>query len=297
LISGVVAGKQLVPAAPLSDDPGAKRLREMIRQQRLALLGHEPGVRLGAAAGNLRKHRVAARRTQAFLRSTRRYLDPDWRRTLTVPLSELGDVTGPVRDLDVLIEHVQSELDGLDPQDRAAGRSLVTRLELAREPARRRLLEALGGEEYRALLGRLRLPPRLAPGVEAIPLREIAHKEFTRLEKMVARLGEQPDGTALHELRIALKRARYAAELSAPVGKRARRFFAHAKVLQDLLGEYQDAEIAEQLLRATTVVDSPTEAAFIAGRLAERQRTRRANVTAQLPAAWKRLRRSGAGLR
>ena len=212
------------------------------------------------------------------------------------PLGKLGAATGPVRDLDVVIEHVQGELDGLEPRDRAAGESLLARLELERERARRSLLDVLGGDEYRALLARLRLPPRLAPGIESIPLRRIARKEFARLGTHVGRLGEHPGEQALHELRITLKRARYAAELSAPIGKRGRRFFADAKVLQDLLGEYQDAVIAEQRLRSATVVDPATEAAFVAGRLAERQHARRTTVTKRLPAAWKRLRKSGSHL-
>ncbi len=296
LISGVAAGKLLVPAAPLSDDPGARRLREMFLEQRQVLLGHEPGVRLGADPENLHKHRVAARHAHAFLRSTRHYVDSDWRRRLSVPLGRLSTVTGPARDLDVVIEHVQAELDGLEPRDRAAGESLLARLEVERERARRSLVEVLGSDEYRALLARLRLPPRLAPGIESIPLRRIARKEFARLGTRVGRLGERPGEQALHELRITLKRARYAAELSAPIGKRGRRFFADAKVLQDLLGEYQDAVVAERRLRSATVVDPATEAAFVAGRLAERQHARRAAVTKRLPAAWKRLRRSGSHL-
>jgi CHAD domain-containing protein len=296
LLSGIVTGKLLVPAAPLSDDPGAKRLREMFVEQRQALLGHEPGVRLGADPENLHKHRVAARHAHAFIRSTRHYVDSDWRHRLSVPLRKLGAVTGPVRDLDVLIEHVQGELDGVEAHDRTAGDTLLAKLELERESARRSLLEALGSDEYRALLARLRLPPRLAAGIESVPLRRIARKEFARLGKHVGRLGERPGEQALHELRITLKRARYAAELSAPVGKRGRRFFADAKALQDLLGEYQDAVVAEQRLRAATVVDAATGAAFVAGRLAERQRARRTAVTKRLPAAWKRLRKSGSHL-
>lgn len=34
------------------------------------------------------------------------------------------------------------------------------------------------------------------------------------------------------------------------------RFLAKAKALQDLLGEHQDSAVAEQRLRAATVVDS-----------------------------------------
>jgi len=101
---------------------------------------------------------------------------------------------------------------------------LVETLEREREQARRDLLVTLNGDWYRALLGRLRLPPRLAPGIEAIPLAKVARKEFRRLGNRVRRLGSHPDEAALHALRIALKRARYAAEFSAPPGKRGERF-------------------------------------------------------------------------
>ena len=113
LIGGVVAGKPLVPAAPLSNDPGAQRLRASLLVQREAILSHDPGVRLAESSENLRKHRVAARRVRAFLRATRRYIDPDWRRSLDEPLRQLGTATGPVRDLDVLLGHVHAELAGL----------------------------------------------------------------------------------------------------------------------------------------------------------------------------------------
>jgi CHAD domain-containing protein len=296
LIEGVAAGKPLVPAPPLSDDPGAVRLREMIEAQRQALLTHDPGTRLGDDPENLHQHRVAARRTRAFLRAARPYVDPEWRRSLAGLLGRLGEATGPVRDLDVLLEHVREEIVNLDAADRAGGGMLVTTLELAREEARRRLLDALNGDAYRALLLRLRLPPRLAREVSAVPLERIARKEFRRLLRVVDRLGKHPDETAVHRLRIVLKRSRYAAELSAPKGKAGRRFLADARMLQDLLGEHQDAIVAEQRLRAAAVVDLRTASAFVAGRLAERQRIRRARVTEQLPAAWRRLRRSGARL-
>ncbi|HXH98445.1 MAG TPA: CHAD domain-containing protein, partial [Gaiellaceae bacterium] len=136
LIAGVVSGKPLVPAPPVSDDPGAIRLREMIEAQRQALLVHDPGTRLGDDPENLHQHRVAARRTRAFLRATRAHLDPVWRRTLAASLGELGEATGPVRDFDVLLEHVREELGDLEESDRAGGGMLVTTLERERENAR-----------------------------------------------------------------------------------------------------------------------------------------------------------------
>lgn len=296
LIEGVLAGKPLVPGPPLSHEPGAARLREMLETQRVALLAHDPGVRLGDDPENLHRHRVAARRARASLRVARRYLDPEWRRPLNQALRELGEATGPVRDLDVVLEHLRAELDHLDETEEAAKAAILDRLEHERAAARRRLLEALDGRDYRFLLSRLRVPPRLADGVEAVPLEPLAQREFRRLAKLVDRLGKRPGEREIHRLRIALKRARYAAELVAPTGGGRKRFLADARILQELLGEHQDAVVAEQRLRAATVEDVRTAAAFAAGRIAERQRARRERVHDRLPAAWKRLRKSGARL-
>jgi CHAD domain-containing protein len=294
LIGGVLSGKELVPGPPLNPDRGATRLREMLEQQRVELLANEPGARLGDDPENLHQHRVAGRRTRAFLRAARGYLDRDWRDSVSEPLAELAVATGPVRDLDVLLEYLRSCLAELDDPDRAAGETLLSRLRDERDVARRALAAAFDAESYRALLIRLRKPPQLAVDVESVPLERIARKELRRLAKTVERLGENADESAIHTLRIALKRARYAAELSLPSGRTGRRFLDAARALQDLLGEHQDAVVAERRLRAAVVVDRDTESAFLAGRLAERQHIRRARVRELLPAAWKRLhKRSG----
>jgi CHAD domain-containing protein len=296
LIEGVLAGKPLVPGPPLSHEPGAARLRAMLETQRVALLTHDPGVRLGDDPENLHRHRVAARRARASLRAARRYVDPEWRRPLDQALRELGEATGPVRDLDVVLGHLRAELERLDETEEAAKAAILDRLEDERAHARRGLLEALDGRDYRFLLARLRVPPRLADGVESVPLESLAQREFRRLAKLVARLGKRPDDREIHRLRIALKRARYAAELVAPKGGGRKRFLEDARVLQELLGEHQDAVVAEQRLRRATVDDVRTAAAFAAGRIAERQRARRERVHDRLPAAWKRLRKSGSRL-
>ncbi len=296
LIAGVVQGKPLVPAAPVSTDPGAVRLREMLEAQRRELLAHDPGARLGSDPENLHRHRVAARRSRAFLRITRAYVDPGWRRSLVPRLRDLGQSTGPVRDLDVLLEELTLQLEGLEEADQDGAATLIAGLARTREAAQQRLLQALDDERYHLLLARLHLPPQLRAGVASIPLERIARREFRRLAKTVARLGERPTDAELHGLRIALKRARYAAELSAPTGKTGRAFVAAAKRLQDLLGEHQDSVVAESLLRAAAVVDGPTAAAFVAGRVVERQAARRAQLKEQLPTAWRRLRKRGSRL-
>lgn len=296
LIESAAGEKPLVPAPPVSDEPGAVRLREMIAAQRRELLAHDPGVRLGDDPENLHEHRVAARRIRAYVRAARAYLDPAWRRAVTGLLDELGEATGPVRDLDVLLELLRDELTRLDGPDRAACERLLASVEAEREAARQRLLDALRGEGYRVALTRLRLPPRMAEDARAVPLDRIARKVLDDLVRTVDRLGKHPGEDELHRLRIALKRTRYAVELAAPAGKAGRRFVDDAKALQALLGEYQDAVVAEERLRELAVGDARTAASFVAGRLVERQQARRARLAKQLPAAWRRLRRSGTRL-
>jgi CHAD domain-containing protein len=296
LVDAAVGSKPLVAAPPASSDSGAIRLREMLQAQREALLVHDPGSRLGLDAENLHQHRVAARRVRAFVRATRRSLDRQWQQMLVERLRDLGAATGPVRDLDVLLEHLRGELRTEAEVDRPAGNVLLARLETERDLARRRLLEAMNSATYHALLRQLRAPPRLADGVEAVRLDRVAGREFSRLVAAVDGLGKRPNEAALHGLRILLKRVRYAAELAAPNDKARKRFLADARELQDLLGKHQDAVIAEQRLRTTAVTDETTAIAFLAGRLVERQHARRASVGKRLPAVWKRLHASGSRL-
>ena len=63
-------------------------------------------------------------------------------------------------------------------------------------------------------------------------------------------LGEDPEDEALHEARKGVKRARYAADLAAhELGRPGERFVAVAKKLQDILGDHQDAVVAQTRIR------------------------------------------------
>lgn len=292
LIGSVTAGKQLVPGPPLGDEPGMRRLREMFEVQRVTLLTHDPGVRVGKDAENLRLHRDAARRTGALLRSARAYLDPSWRRPLGDALRQLDEATEPVRDLDIALANLRSELEGLDETDQRAKALILARLEKERERRRQSLLEALDSAEYRLVLARLRVPPRLADGVKAVPLGSLAGRELLRLARVVARLGKEPDEAAIRQLRVVFERVRHVAELAMPVEAVRKRVLADAHVLQELIREHRESVVAEQRLRGAVVEDVRTAAAFAAGRLAERQRGRRERAQERLPSAWQRLRES-----
>jgi CHAD domain-containing protein len=291
LVARAIGHEPVAPAPVLRLDPGLLRLGQLLAAQAHALLTHEPGVRIGADPENLHRHRVAARRSRAFLHATRNSTNPAWRDPLNDTLRALAAVTGPVRDLDVLIEQVRTELAGLGDDERYGAERLLERLDADRVQAREPLLTTLASTPYCELVDRLSEPPRLAAGVEAVPLDETAARELRRLLKTLRRLGAKPADGELHALRITLKRARYAAELAGPGEKDRDRFLVDARRLQRVLGDHQDAAVAEKRLRELAARESDPAAAFVAGRLAERQRARRKHAAATLPSACRRLRR------
>ena len=223
--------------------------------------------------------RVATRRLRAFLRAGHDLLDPEWSEPLREELGWLGGALGPVRDLDVLLGRLSGEVQSLG-EDAPAGRKLLSRLARAHGTARRRLLAALDSDRYFSLLEALEGP--VATVADEPSLEEIHAAEHRLLRKAVRALGQDAPDDDLHAVRIKVKRARYAAEL---VGAQA--YVKAAKSLQDVLGEHQDAVVAEERLRALAA--KLPDAAVAAGRLLERERARALKSRDEWEAAWKRL--------
>jgi CHAD domain-containing protein len=98
----------------------------------------------------------------------------------------------------------------------------------------------------------------------------------------------------LHAARRAYKRARYAVEVIQPLwGRRARRLVRRIKELQDVLGEHQDAIVAEQVLRNFGLrAHLDGENAFTYGLLLARQRGRAPGDIPGLTRATRRLRQT-----
>jgi CHAD domain-containing protein len=110
----------------------------------------------------------------------------------------------------------------------------------------------------------------------------------------VKALPAEPSDEELHAVRIKVKRARYAAELAEEeVGRRASRFVDKAKKVQDILGEHQDAVVAESRIRACLRSIRSRPATWLRNRLIERQRTRRQKARKVFWKKWPRLKRRG----
>ena len=283
---GLPAPARTAPIPP--GTPPASALGLAMAEQVRQLLAHDPGVRLGSDPEDLHQLRVATRRLRAFLRAGRPLLEASWSEPLREELRWLGGALGPARDLDVLIERIAGDVAGVGGEDAFA--SFLERLEAERAAARRVVVEALSSDRYLALLDRLEGVGDPEPSGSKRTLTDVWRAEWKRTRKAFARLEEGSPDDELHAGRIRVKRARYAAELAAhELGKQSRAFVRAAKELQDVLGEHQDAVVADERIRAWAGerIESGAPA-----RLLEAEQARRATARAAWPEAWDDLRRA-----
>jgi CHAD domain-containing protein len=283
-------------------DPSATpvdHVRASLDQRLRALLTHEPGTRTGEDIEDLHQMRVAVRRMRATLKAARPLLDAAWSDDLRAELGWLGGALGPVRDLDVLLLRLHREIASLPADEQNAGVALLDALERERTTARAAMLEALTAPRYFGVLERLAETvsaplPTPAPGDAPQPaLVDLVRAEARKLRRAVEKAGDNPPDEVLHALRIRGKRVRYTGELvapslrSTPAGKQVKRLLSATTALQEVLGDHQDACVAEQRIRGLLAgLDVTPDTVFVAGRLVERETHRAAEKRREWRGAW-----------
>ena len=157
------------------------------------------------------------------------------------------------------------------------------------------MLEALRSDRYLDLLDRLEAAAVNLPVVDAeVSLKKLARKQFRKLHSTMDTLGPLPTDAALHEARIKVKHLRYTAELAASFGGHdLEGVVSETRNLQDLLGDHQDAHVAEDRIRTLLATALPADTHLAAGRLIERERIRRRWIRRELPEAWGQLEKAG----
>src|SRR5262250_1271260 len=267
----------------------------LMREQLDVIRAKETGTLVGSDPEELRQMRAAVRRLRAILGAVRDMFDPKWVAGLRSELDWLGTVLGDRRDLDVLREYLGTALASLKRAARVAGTDLLDLVDAQRALASSAILAALDGGRYGKLLSRLELAVQRPKVVAAdLSLSAVAAEQFKKLRKAVKALPGEPSDSDLHAVRIRLKRARYAAELAQPiVGRPAERFVARTKKLQDILGEYQDAVVAEERLRSLVDGDHQRPVRLLANRFMGRQRGRREAAQMDFFERWPKLKRRG----
>ena len=284
-VAPVVLGKR--PAA-------AEVVRHAISSAVARIIRHDAGVRIGDDPEDVHQARVGTRRLRSDLRTFAPLLDEEWLAPLREELRWLAGALGTVRDADILIERLRRQAATLPEPDTAALAPLFRRLANAREEARAGLLEVMHSPRYVALLDRLvaaatapacrkaaqEPAEKVVPGLVAGPWR--------KLRKAVEALPADPPDSDLHRIRILAKRARYAAEAAAPMaGKKASAFASAVAGLQTVLGDHQDAVVAEAWLRAALQDSAGDGAVSLAvGELIALQRAEAEACRRQWRSAW-----------
>lgn len=254
--------------------------------------------------------RVGARRMRSVLATYRPLLPRAVTDELREELRWLGGSLGAARDASVLRAHLEAVLED-QPDTLVVGpvrRRVADTLEDAYRTGRDRGLEALDSPRYLTLVDRLDelvgAPPFLdaadAAAVDLVP--DLLRADLKRLRRRHGDLRDAPSPEegehALHEVRKAAKRLRYAAESSRPVlGKRADKLARRAEAIQELLGEHQDSVVArEWLVRLAAEATAAGESSFTYGRLHALEESRAAALRRGYPALAQRLEKAALGV-
>jgi CHAD domain-containing protein len=244
----------------------------------------------------LHDFRVAVRRTRSALKLGRSILPPAVTARWEPLFKGFGDLTTPVRDLDVYELDLPPMAGWLVATASADLEPFAAHLRTRRAAAREPLIRELRSARFRRMLtewgdeldeltnaSRNPSPETLAAGLWA-------ERSITRAYRRVVRGGaaitSDSPATDLHALRKRCKELRYAIDVCAPVVAKGPRkhALAHLKKLQDVLGSFQDCQVQSTALRgfaeAMMTDGTPASALLAMGELiahldAEQARARR----------------------
>lgn len=256
---GDYSSKLDVPLRP--DEPAVDATRKVLRTLLDTLERNIPGARADLDSEFLHDLRVATRRTRSALSQVKRVLPDAVVEEFKARFAWLGQITGPVRDLDVFLlelPHYRASLPDAMAGDLDA---LEARLRAAHKTEQAKLKRKLGSREMRDLLSRWHAVleaehPRGEPGQFAgLPIDHVASMRIWRMYKRVLKAGRavRVDGPAeeMHELRKDCKKLRYLIEFFRGLypAEELKGLIRALKDLLDDLGEFQDLEVQADKLR------------------------------------------------
>ena len=292
-----------------ADMTAGESFRRIVLSTVSHLTANDDCARLNLHIEGVHQCRIALRR----LRSALKIYRPLLRRKRIEPTEDsvrwLGKVLGTARDLDVL------QTDLLEPALEALGEAeqlapLLASLTARKADAYMQVHEALASARYRRLLielcslahaddlGKTKAD---GPGLDQ-PLADLASEALSRAHRKLIERGqgfEALSKSERHDVRIALKRLRYALDFFGGIfhGAGKKKFVKRLARLQDDLGGMNDVAVAETMLAQLVGVASegsePTppgalqgQLAFAAGGILGWHRRRAAEIDLQVVEDW-----------
>ena len=259
-----------VPTSPgiKADVPQGEAGRTVLRMHLARMLHFEAGARLGEDAEELHRMRVATRR----MRAAWRVFDGAYRRKVqrryVRELRSVAGALGEVRDIDVLLEHLDDHMSRLTTPGREALEPLRSAWRRQREVARKSLVDRLDSKQYREFVDDY-LDFTESPGAAEVktPLGQPSLVRDTAGSRILAAYERVrayqtiitwADVRTLHALRIEGKRLRYTLEyFSEVLPVNARQLISQVTELQDHLGKLNDADVAARVTRDWLNLNAP----------------------------------------
>jgi CHAD domain-containing protein len=237
---------------------------------------NKPAALAGDAEG-IHQMRVAVRRWRATLSAMAPFLPPGPRRSASNQLRWVADALGEARNLDVFASAVLAPARAALPAASEFERLAIAidrRRWTAHAEARAAIKSARYGASVRALADWLEgCKWRAGDDAEALrrPIGELAPILLTRRYRQAKKLGKsfaKQSEEERHQLRIALKKLRYTAELLSDLYQPATTaaFIRRLKQLQDDLGDLNDVRVARDIVASLANPNAPKTGIPHAGR-------------------------------
>ncbi len=240
--------------APTTAAPAAAA--EVLARLLATVEANLPGLRQDLDTEFVHDLRVALRRARSLLRELRSALPGERIRWLRDGLAWLAELTGPVRDQDVLLLALPEYASALPAPRRSDLQPLIAALTEARRDSLAILLAALDSPSGLALLTDWRAVARELADAPGPPLRPLADRRLRKLGRRVAKRAAKATprtpATDLHQLRIEAKRLRYLLEFCRSLydAQRVTAVLRTLRRLQETLGDLQDLAVHAARLEA-----------------------------------------------
>jgi CHAD domain-containing protein len=217
-----------------------------------------PGVLDDTDSEFLHDFRVAVRRTRAALGQLKGVLPEEERLRFREPFSKLGQLTNPMRDIDVFLSAIELYRWQLPDVFSTGLRYLRRRLLRDRRVELRKLCDGLQTDAVQALLqdwtAFLNRPEAADENPEAArqAAGRIIAKQFKAVLKANKNRIQENSSAQFHQLRIECKRLRYMLEFFASClpATLTEKFLKRLRILQDILGAVQDSSIQQKYIAA-----------------------------------------------
>ncbi len=248
-------------SVPLTPDMESLTAVKIIYRDLLTtMLANEQGIIQDLDSEFLHDFRVAIRRTRSGLTLIKDVLEPSISSRFKDDFRYLGQITGPVRDLDVYLL-MEDNYKARLPEHLQEGLYFFFE-DLAEKRAReqKKLIRALKGPRYRTITNDWqdylsRKDNDAEEKNSRVPITALAKKIITKRFQRILRDGkaispESPD-EELHRLRIQGKKLRYSLEFfnSLFPEQEMKKMIKQLKLLQNNLGDFNDLSVQQEMLK------------------------------------------------